>query len=28
VPQLYLDGDLLESICLDNEKDLHRVLGK
>jgi hypothetical protein len=28
VPQLYLDGDLLESVCLDNEKDLHRVVGK
>src|SRR5262249_8621954 len=28
VPQLYLDGDLLESVCLDNEIDLHRVLGK
>jgi hypothetical protein len=28
VPQLFLDGDLLESICNDNEKDLQRVLGK
>jgi len=27
-PQLFMDGDLLESICTDNEKDLHRVTGK
>jgi len=27
-PELFLDGDLLESICTENEKDLHRVVGK
>jgi hypothetical protein len=27
-PELYLDGDLLESICNDNEKDRPHVLGK
>jgi hypothetical protein len=27
-PEILLEGDLLESICTDNEKDLHRVLGK
>src|SRR5437870_13038774 len=27
-PLLFTDGDLLESICTDNEKDLHRVTGK
>src|SRR5437867_115019 len=27
-PQLYLEGDLLESVCNDNEKDLQHLLGK
>jgi len=27
-PELYLDGDLLESVCLDNEKDRQRLIGK
>jgi len=28
VPQLYLGGDLLESVCTENEKDLQHVSGK
>ena len=28
VPVLYLAGDLLESVCTENEKDLQRLSGK
>ena len=28
VPELYLGGDLLESVCTENEKDLQHVSGK
>ena len=27
-PELYLGGDLLESVCTENEKDLHHLVGK
>jgi hypothetical protein len=27
-PVLYQDGDLLESVCTENEKDLHHLVGK
>ena len=27
-PVLFLDGDLLESVCNENEKDLQHLVGK
>src|SRR5712691_11999 len=27
-PVLFVDGDLLESVCTENEKDLHHLVGK
>ena len=27
-PELYVGGDLLESVCVENEKDLQRLVGK